>query len=99
MYFQIYMNILVAGGSGFVGTNLISKLYSNKNIKVKATFNKREPIIKFKNVSYTKCDLTNYKECLRVLNNVDVVFMFASTLSTVRLMKKEPLGHIRNNTT
>ena len=99
MYFQIYMNILVAGGSGFVGTNLINKLYSNKNIKIKATFNKRKPIIKLKNVSYTKCDLTNYKECLRVLNNVDVVFMFASTLSTVRLMKKEPLGPIRNNTT
>ena len=93
------MNILVAGGSGFVGINLINQLCLNKSFNIKATYNKSKPIKKFKNVLYIKCDLTNYRECLKILKKIDVVFMFASTLSTVSLMKKEPLGAIRNNTT
>ena len=63
-----YKNVLVAGGSGFVGTNIISKIY-NLNFKVTATYNTKENFHKFSNVDYKKVDFLNKKECDEICKN------------------------------
>ena len=38
-------NLIILGGSGFIGMNIV-KYYSDRNIKVFATYNKSKPKIK-----------------------------------------------------
>ncbi len=58
--------ILILGGSGFIGQNLIKKLKKNKQLDI--TCASRTIVLnkeKFKNVNYIKCDLTkisNFKK-------------------------------------
>ena len=48
--------ILVAGGAGFIGTNLILKLFENK-AKVRATIHNAPPQIKNSKIEFVKADL------------------------------------------
>ncbi len=58
--------VLILGGSGFIGRNLIKKLKIKKNLNITCVF--RSNIInkeRYKNVNYIKCDLTklsNFKK-------------------------------------
>ena len=49
--------VLVAGGTGFVGVNLIIRLLSI-GAKVRATIHRKNPVIKDSRIEYVKCDLT-----------------------------------------
>ena len=49
--------IIVAGGSGFIGANLISELISNGNEVISISRNKNQIKRKFKNVKYISHDL------------------------------------------
>jgi nucleoside-diphosphate-sugar epimerase len=65
------MNLLVTGGSGFIGKYLINELLKH-DFEVKVlTRQKKLDIPKIKIVNG---DITKIKDCLFALNNVDVVF-------------------------
>tara|TARA_A100001011_G_scaffold338222_1_gene368898 strand:+ start:198 stop:1157 length:960 start_codon:yes stop_codon:yes gene_type:complete len=95
---QFFKNkkILIAGGSGFVGTNLIKEL-SKYNCKLKATYLKKKKIKKFKNVNYLKADFQNKKDCNKVCKNVDLLIIASAISSGAGDMQNRPLIHLTPN--
>jgi GDP-L-fucose synthase len=69
--------ILIAGSAGLVGYNALDQFSKYKSYKIFAIYNKKKPLIKHKNIKYIKSDLSKFKNCIKVLKNIDDVYMFA----------------------
>jgi GDP-L-fucose synthase len=97
--FEVFKNkkILVAGGTGFIGTNLIKRLLACGNNNLRATVHKKGPVMVDKNVKYIKCDLTLKKDCQKVVKGIDYVFMCAANTSGAAVMERTPLAHVTPN--
>ena len=89
--------ILVAGGSGFVGINLLRNISIKKKYKVTATFFKNKKFQRFKNITYKKTDLLNFNNCLNITKNIDVVIMCAANTSGAQVIENNPLVHLNPN--
>lgn len=89
-------NILVAGGSGFVGKHLVQEL-SKLGANVRSTYLNNKPMEIFSNVSYLKSDFTKYEDCLEATKNIDYVFMAAANTSGAAVIEKTPLVHLTPN--
>lgn len=87
--------ILVAGGAGFIGTNLIKRLLSI-GAKVRAA-DIRELQIVDDNVEYLNCDLTKKEDCKNAVKDIDYVFMAAANTSGAQVIEKTPLVHVTPN--
>jgi NAD(P)-dependent dehydrogenase (short-subunit alcohol dehydrogenase family) len=61
-------NIIITGGSGFLGSQMIKGFLKNKSKLIILDLNK--PKIKNKNLVYFNCDITNEIEVKRVLNKI-----------------------------
>ena len=88
--------ILIAGGSGFVGANLINKLLS-LGADVRATIHKKQPVIIDERIEYVKCDLLEMSECRKVVRDMDYVFMCAANTSGAAVIASNPLIHVTPN--
>ena len=89
-------NVLVAGGSGFVGVNLINRLLS-LGANVRATIHRKSPIILDERIEYVKCDLTRMEDCQKVVSNMDYVFLCAASTSGAAVIQSTPLVHVTPN--
>jgi len=89
--------ILVAGGSGFIGSNVLKKISKDKNFQAFATFYKSRKFTKIKNVKYFKINLLNKKNCEKVTKNIDIVLMSAAISSGAKIMINSPLAHLTPN--
>jgi len=89
--------ILVGGGAGFIGTNLIKRFLALGADNIRATIHKKEPTILNKRIEYMKCDLTKKEDCQKVVKGVDYVFMCAANTSGAAVMEKTPLVHVTPN--
>ncbi len=88
--------ILITGGSGFLGTNLLFKL-KNQKVRLFSTYYKNRKFTKVKKVKYTRVNLENKKNCLKVCKNIDTVVMCAANSSGAAIMQKKPLVHLNPN--
>ena len=88
--------VVVAGGSGFVGVNLIRRLLE-LGAKVTATLHKKAAVVDDDTVTYVQCDLTREEDCGRVFQGADYVFMCAANTSGAAVMEKTPLVHVTPN--
>ncbi len=89
-------NVLIAGGAGFIGTNLIKRLLP-RGANIRATIHKKPPVIKDDRIEYIKCDLTKEEDCRRVVKGMDYVFMCAANTSGAAVMAKTPMVHVTPN--
>ena len=97
MNFYEGKKIAVAGGSGFVGTNLIAKLIK-LGAKVKASIHDKNPLLKVDGVEYISgLDLTNSECCETLVAKSDLVFMCAANSSGAQVMDTTPLVHLTPN--
>ena len=88
--------VLVAGGAGFVGANLIKRLLEYE-ADIAATLYKKPVVIQNAKIRYIKCDLTNKQDCERVVEGMDYVFMCAANTSGALVIEKDPLAHVTPN--
>ena len=87
--------ILVVGGSGFIGRNLINKL--RKKNKLISTHYKQKKIKKIKNVTYHWGNLKKYSFCEKITRNIDTLYMCAAVSSGARVMEENPMIHVNDN--
>jgi GDP-L-fucose synthase len=89
-------NVLVTGGAGFVGTNLIKRLL-DLDANIRATLHKKDAAIKDPRIEYIRCDLRRPDDCKRVTRDMDYVFLCAANTSGAAVMEKTPLVHLTPN--
>lgn len=89
-------NVLVVGGTGFVGVNIIKKLLS-LGASVRATLHKKDAIINDKRIEYVKCDLLKMGDCQKIVSDMDYVFMCAANTAGAAVMAATPLVHVTPN--
>ena len=89
-------NVLVTGGSGFVGTNLLKRLLSSK-CKLYTTTHHTKPQFTDDSIKYINADLTNPKDCLKATSGIDYIFMCAANTSGAAVMENNPLAHLTPN--
>lgn len=88
--------ILVAGGAGFVGVNLLKRLL-NLGSDITATLHRKPAVLDDKRIKYIKCDLTKREDCSKIVRGIDYVFMCAANTSGAAVMEKTPLVHVTPN--
>ena len=85
--------VLVTGGAGFIGSNLVESLLGTGNFVVcldNFSTGKRENLIKFiedPNFKLIEGDIRNYSDCLKAVQNIDVVLHEAALGSVPRSIK------------
>lgn len=85
--------VLVTGGAGFIGSNLIGSLLDSDNSVVcldNLSTGKAENIREFKGhprFSFIEGDIRNFDECLEAANGVEIVFHQAALGSVPRSLK------------
>lgn len=88
--------VLVVGGAGFVGANLINRLLE-LGAEITATLHKKSAVVEDNRIKYLKCDLINAKDCEEVVEGVEYVFMCAANTSGAAVMETKPLVHVTPN--
>lgn len=89
-------NVLVLGGSGFIGTNLLEALKST-GAYLRATYFTHKPAELDNKVDYVQCDLRISEECSRVMKGIEYVFMCAANTSGAAVIQSNPLSHVTPN--
>tara|TARA_B100000212_G_scaffold90759_1_gene66640 strand:+ start:27279 stop:28220 length:942 start_codon:yes stop_codon:yes gene_type:complete len=72
------LNILVIGGTGYLGSNLVQSLVA-KGYNVSVLFRGLSEKSKFKNVNYVKGDINNTKDIEKATKEANYVYYFASS--------------------
>lgn len=88
--------VLVAGGSGFIGTNLTASLLL-KGAQVRSTYCKTNPRQRLDKVEYVQANLLLENDCKKATKDIDFVFMAAAESSGAAVMDKTPLVHLTPN--
>ena len=87
-------NIIVFGGSGFLGSHVADKLsHSGYNVSI---FDKVESNFILDNQKMIKGNIVNSEEVDKALEDIDYVFNFAG-LADIEESKKDPLGTVEQN--
>jgi len=89
------INIIVCGGNGFIGYNILEELIKNKNYNVYATFNHKHKIIK--RVKWIKANLLNDKKVNEILKNKDIVIQAAAITTGSKDVITRPYIHVTDN--
>lgn len=88
--------VLVTGGSGFVGVNLIKRLLA-LGAQVTATLHNKDAVLKDERIRYIRGDLRLQADCQQAVEGMDYVFMCAANTSGAAVMAKTPLAHLTPN--
>jgi GDP-L-fucose synthase len=89
-------NVLVTGGAGFVGVNLIARLL-DLGAKVSATLHRRSAVLQDARIRYLQTDLRRPEDCAAAAKGADFVFMCAANTSGAGVMANTPLAHLTPN--
>ena len=86
--------IIILGATGFIGKNIA--LYYSKNLKIKATYNKKKPF-ENKNIEWIKCDLRSARQINNLFDNIDIVINAAAVTSGIKDIINRPHIHVNDN--
>lgn len=89
-------NVLIAGGTGFVGVNLVKRFLS-LGARVRATVHVKPPVIEDGRIEYLRCDLLDAKDCAAAAEGMDYVIMCAANTSGAAVIASTPLVHVTPN--
>jgi len=81
------LRIIITGGCGFIGSNLVKKLSQYKNIDITIIDNlwrgTKKYILNIPNIKIITEDLSDKHVCLKNINNADIVYHLAEIVSGV----------------
>ena len=89
--------VLVTGGTGFVGVNLLRRLLEIKDVNITATLHEKAPVLVDDRIKYIRCNLCKMEDCHKVVQNIDYVFMCAAETAGAAIMEKMPIVHLAPN--
>ena len=88
--------IIIIGGSGFVGTNILKKIDKKRNNVFSTSFRNKN-YQRIKNIKYYKGNLKNLNFCRKITKSKDIVIMCAAVSSGAMIMQKNPMFHADDN--
>lgn len=88
--------VLVTGGAGFVGSNLVRRL-AGLGARVRATVHAARPMAPVAGVEYLTADLLEADGCVKACKDMEYVFLCAAVTSGAAVMEKTPLAHLTPN--
>ena len=92
------MKILITGGCGFIGSNIVEKFHLQHEIRVidNLSTGKKENISNYDNVEFVYGDISNLEICREVVKGIDVICHQAALGSVPRSVKDPLSSHISN---
>jgi GDP-L-fucose synthase len=96
--FNMFENqkILVTGGSGFLGTNLLVRLLA-ENADIRATLHHCPAQIQSHKIDWFQCDLLSSDDCKKACEGIDVLFMCAAYTAGAMVIENAPLSLLTPN--
>ncbi|MBM3646999.1 MAG: NAD-dependent epimerase/dehydratase family protein [Alphaproteobacteria bacterium] len=88
--------ILVAGGAGFIGTNLALRL-TRQGARLRLTLHDKPLQAAFPTAEVVKLDLRRLEDCARAVEGMDYVFICAAHTSGAAVIRATPLAHVTPN--
>src|SRR5262245_51767988 len=88
--------VLVAGGSGFLGTNLALRLAS-QGARLRLTQHEKPLQASFPGAEIVRVDLRRPEDCARAVESMDYVFICSAHTSGAAAIRGTPLAHITPN--
>ncbi len=88
--------ILIAGGTGFLGSSLARRLAA-AGAKLRATHFARDPVVVAPGIEHLRADLRRPEDCEQAAAGMDYVFMCAANTSGAAVMRDNPLAHVTPN--
>lgn len=88
--------VLICGGTGFVGRNLVEYYAAKPEYDVHTTHFKREPY-EIKNVTFHRADLRDPVQLQNLLKGVDILIQAAATTSGSKDIVNTPALHVTDN--
>lgn len=103
MDFFINKSILVTGGAGFIGSNIVENLI-NKNVKFvrvldnfsSGNIENIKPFLNLQNFELIKGDICDFDTCVKCMEGIDIVCHQAALGSVPRSIKNPLLTHQNN---
>jgi GDP-L-fucose synthase len=88
--------VLVCGGTGFIGRNVVERLARRSDIKLLATHFRR-PAAPIAGVTWRRVDLTDAAQVDAAVQGVDVIVQAAATTSGAKDIVARPYIHVTDN--
>jgi len=89
--------VLVTGGSGFIGGNLVTRLAAEGVASLRTTWHSRRPPALPEGVEAVQADLRDAEACAAVVRGMDTVFLCAARTSGAAVIRGAPLSHVTPN--
>ena len=96
--------VLVTGGNGFLGSNLVHRLIEMDVSSIRVVDNLERGNIcgldtDNSQIEFLNCDLTDPRSCVKACNNIDIVFHCASKVGSIGYYENNAADILSNNIT